>query len=260
MICGYKPLVYKIYTKDKLLHKTKQSSIILIKDSNGHKFILKKQSRFNSSLMKYEVNCLKHLQSLSFINTFIYHEYYIHYSYLVLDYIDGCTLADYLDTHPSYTKKEVIIKQLIDIFKQIHEKRVIHRDIKLENIMIANDKLTIIDFGYSIIVKDIDSFSTNVPCGSLPYMCPEMIEHTFYNSTCDTWSLGVLFYALLTTYFPYRMTQYKLHTYQMMRTGFKEVVQNIKMERIQNNKMKTLIKQMLVYDRDNRIAINKIIF
>lgn len=255
MLCFNRPSIYKQYTKQERLIKTNNSTIYIIVDKNKKKYILKKQLLSNYSIIKNEIKCLTHLHTLTNISKLIKHEYYLYKSYLVLEYIDGITLFNYLDTNPD--KKDIIdiIYQLIVVFKVIHQKKVIHRDIKLDNIMIENNQIKVIDFGYSLIVKDIDLFTTNEPCGSYPYMCPEMVEYRFYNTKCDTWSLGVLFYVLMTDVFPYSLTKHDVSMYQMFKTGLKKKTDNINFNKIKNNKIKHMIRRMLVYNTDERVKI-----
>ena len=69
----------------------------------------------------------------------------------------------------------------------------------------------------------------------------------------------VLFYVLLTKQFPYSITKSEMQMYQMFKTGFKDKIQTINLNNIVNEKTKQLIKQLLHYDRDDRIKINKIV-
>lgn len=259
MLCCKQGNIYKKYTKIQIISKTNNSKIYIVKDNNNKQFILKKISCMNKSLINNEIKCLKCLQNNIHVNNFINYEYNYFKFYLILEYIHGKTLAQYLDNNPTENDIITIINKLVIIFKEIQKCNIIHRDIKLENIMIANNSLKVIDFGYSIIVKNIDTFMTNEPCGTLPYMCPEMIQYQFYSSSCDSWSLGVLFYVLLTKQFPYSITKSEMQMYQMFKTGFKDKIQTINLNNIVNEKMKQLIKQLLHYDRDERIKINKII-
>lgn len=84
-------------------------------------------------------------------------------------------------------------------------KGIVHRDIKLENIMIDERTKTvkIIDFGFSVTVSA--STKLKIFCGTPTYMSPEIVSKVDYcGKKADIWALGILLYALLTGKFPFR--------------------------------------------------------
>ena len=85
----------------------------------------------------------------------------------------------------------------------MHEECVIHRDIKLENVMIDNCyKIKIIDFGFAIKVEN--SKKLNVFCGTPSYMAPELTRKSeYFGKPADIWSLGIILYLLLCGKFPF---------------------------------------------------------
>ena len=81
---------------------------------------------------------------------------------------------------------------------------MVHRDIKLENILLDEDKkIKIIDFGFSIQVtkdKKLDTF-----CGTPSYMAPEITrKQDYYGHLVDIWALGILLYCMLCGAFPFK--------------------------------------------------------
>ena len=108
-----------------------------------------------------------------------------------------------------------ICYQITNAMCHLHEKNIVHRDIKLENILIdENKKVKIIDFGFGCITsgKKLDFF-----CGTPSYMPPEIVQKRDYigksinynyntklGEYADIWSMGILFYTLLCGAFPFR--------------------------------------------------------
>lgn len=89
----------------------------------------------------------------------------------------------------------------------IHSKNIIHRDIKLENILLKRNSkggytCKIGDFGLARPIDDNETAVTN--CGTEIYMAPEILSGHSYGRQADVWSLGVLFYCLLFGDFPFK--------------------------------------------------------
>ena len=111
-----------------------------------------------------------------------------------------------------------IMYELLKGVGYIHSRRICHRDIKLENILLDNlGRIKLADFGISKLCKceedEDDGFPADMPmkeaCGTPVYMAPEVINarqnslNHFYTSKCDMWSIGVISYALLCGKLPF---------------------------------------------------------
>lgn len=124
---------------------------------------------------------------------------------LVEEFLHGGSLEKCVG---SLTENDIktIVYQLLDVVNYIHEVGVIHRDIKLDNVLFAkkNDlgTLKLADFGLSTFAIPGKVFTE--ACGTIGYTAPEMHDKFGYGSEVDLWSLGVLTYALLSEKMPFR--------------------------------------------------------
>ena len=121
--------------------------------------------------------------------------------YIQMEYIDGITLDQFLETNPPAAIRRSIIEQLLDALSFLHERQIIHRDIKPANILITRNGSTVklIDFG----VSDTDDYVTfKQPAGSMAYIAPEQLEEKPIDNRADIYAAGKII-ALL---FPH---QYK---------------------------------------------------
>lgn len=119
--------------------------------------------------------------------------------YIQMEYIDGITLDQFLETTPPTAIRHRIIEQLLDALSCLHERQIIHRDIKPSNILITRNGSTVklIDFG----VSDTDDYVTfKQPAGSMAYIAPEQLEGKPIDNRADIYAVGKII-ALL---FPHR--------------------------------------------------------
>lgn len=110
---------------------------------------------------------------------------------IVMEYVDGCTLKEWLKSHKNRQDRKRILRELIDAVGYIHAKSVVHRDLKPENIIITHngENVKLIDFG----LADTDSYSVlKQPAGTPQYMSPEQKQTAKADVRNDIYSLGVI--------------------------------------------------------------------
>jgi len=124
--------------------------------------------------------------------------------FIVMEFIEGETLKSYIYNIKSgsgipYIKASEWLIQIGQGLKAAHDKNIIHRDIKSENIMITNDgQLKIMDFGLAKLQGNSGLTKTGTSLGTLSYMSPEQAQGLPADHRSDIWSLGVVFYEMLT--------------------------------------------------------------
>jgi serine/threonine protein kinase len=120
---------------------------------------------------------------------------------IVMEYVDGMTLAEFLATSPSVNEKKRILRELLDAVAFIHSHQVVHNDLKPENILITRNghSVKLIDFGYA----DCDFSVDKATGGTKSYASPELLESGDIDGKSDIYSIGFIIKEL----FPHR---YKL--------------------------------------------------
>lgn len=130
--------------------------------------------------------------------------------YIVIKYIHGMDLMEYVEKHKSkltYEFVKNIGKKLFQVLDKIHGMGIVHSDIKLENIIYSpvTDDIHIIDWGYSIRLADIPKRTS--PAGTAQYVAPELMgsngKKPVIGTYNDIWSAGVVLYAVLLQRFPF---------------------------------------------------------
>jgi len=125
--------------------------------------------------------------------------------FIVMELIKGGELYEELISNGPFDEFKVyqLFSQLVDALRYLHSKNIVHRDLKLQNILLTPDwKLKLTDFGLSQLwCSNLELMHER--CGTPAYVAPEVIRGEDYDMRVDIWSLGVIFYLLLHVQYPY---------------------------------------------------------
>ncbi|XP_067121396.1 RAC serine/threonine-protein kinase-like [Centruroides vittatus] len=113
----------------------------------------------------------------------------------VSEYVDGKDLTTYIHHNKFLEEAEakILAAQVASAITFIHNKRIIHRDISSSNIMIDRTKgAQLIDFGQCTYERNPRDY-----CGTVFYICPEILEEKPYDAYCDWWAFGIVLYEML---------------------------------------------------------------
>ena len=113
---------------------------------------------------------------------------------IVMEYVDGMTLAEFLATSPSASERKRILNELLDAVAFIHSHQVVHNDLKPENILITRNghSVKLIDFGYA----DCDFSIDKATGGTKSYASPELLNGGEIDGKSDIYSIGLIIRAL----------------------------------------------------------------
>ena len=126
--------------------------------------------------------------------------------YIVMEYLDGITLKEYLDKKGALPWKEacIYIGQVLRALEHAHSKGVIHRDIKPQNIILQkNGEIKVTDFGIAKLPNDSSLTTTEKAIGTVYYISPEQASGKETSFSSDIYSVGVMLYEALTGRLPF---------------------------------------------------------
>lgn len=127
--------------------------------------------------------------------------------YIVMEYVRGRTLKQLIMQRGAlnFTEALDIMKQLVGAVIAAHQKNIIHRDIKPQNVLIKDDgTIKITDFGIAVASDSVQLTLNNAVMGSAHYLAPETAQGKEPTEQVDIYSLGIVFYELLTGTVPFK--------------------------------------------------------
>ena len=175
---------------------------------------------------------------------------------IIMELCDNTLFKELAKTKKGFNSEEIkeILLQLNNVFRKMQENNIVHRDIKLHNILVkylneekTKFKVLLSDYGVS---NQLSSMTKNYKthAGTQIIMAPEILSGKEYNNKCDLWSLGINIYQLYTKKPPYSGQYDNMILKQIDKLG-----QSV-LEIIKDKKLKDLLSKLLVKDPEKRIS------
>ena len=271
------------YTIEKLLGEGSFGKVHLTrKEGDSKKYATKELDREeidSSEAKKYLINEIRILQSLNHPNIvkFVDIKKTKKHYYIMMEFCNGGELSKnlekYMMKNGTAFPEELVqhfMRQIIDAFKYIHGKKIIHRDVKLDNILLHFDneedkknfnlmkaQVKIIDFGFSCIYNDIKKSILGSPINMDPLILKKLTDSTGatrelgYDMSADIWSIGTICYEMLIGKSAFDSNDIKELSDKIEKGAYK-VPTNISAELV------SFLNGMLQYEGKNRLNADKI--
>ncbi len=127
--------------------------------------------------------------------------------YIVMEYVEGITLKNYITQQGVVDQREALyfITQILRALKHAHDKGIVHRDIKPQNILLISDgTIKVTDFGIARISENATRTMTDGAIGSVHYISPEQAKGSLTDLRTDLYATGVILYEMLTGKLPFQ--------------------------------------------------------
>ena len=272
------------YTIESKIGKGAFSEVFLVKKNGSDKLYaskrILKEALLNKKIKQYfnnELHILKSMDHPNIIKLYETKETFNCY-FLIFDYCNGGTLSNCLQKYKIMNKKpfpedlvQYFMRQIVNGLRYLHNMKILHRDIKLDNILINfksnedftnlnyfNSQIKIIDLGFARYLEN-DTLAESI-LGSPMYMDPQILKKMMkidnnnsfgYDQKADIWSLGTICYEMLIGTPPYNA-----HTYndlmKKINYGDYKIPNNIKLSK----EVISFINGMLQYNPNSRLDIN----
>ncbi|XP_065384671.1 serine/threonine-protein kinase 33 isoform X3 [Macaca fascicularis] len=265
--------IEEIYTFGRILGKGSFGMVIEATDKETEtKWAIKKVNKEKAGssavkLLEREVNILKSVK----------HEHIIHLEqvfetpkkmYLVMELCEDGELKEILHRKGHFSENETrwIIQSLASAIAYLHNNDIVHRDLKLENIMVKssltddnneiNLNIKVTDFGLAVKKQSRSEAMLQATCGTPIYMAPEVINAHDYSQQCDIWSIGVIMYMLFCGEPPF-LASSEEKLFELIRKGelhFENPVWNSI-----SDCAKSVLKQLMKVDPAHRITAKELL-
>ncbi|KAI8366571.1 kinase-like domain-containing protein [Blakeslea trispora] len=176
------------------------------------------------------------------------------YYYLFMEYVNGGQLLDYIIAHGKLKEKQArrFARQILSALDYCHRNSIVHRDLKIENILISQSgNIKIIDFGLSNLFSPRSTLATF--CGSLYFAAPELLNAKNYTGPeVDIWSFGVVLYVLVCGKVPFD-DQNMPALHEKIKRGVVDYPSHLSTD------CKSVLSRMLVTNPAHRATVSEII-
>ena len=232
------------------------------------------EEKFKSNMKKilYETNLMKRLNHPNITKILeVFHDE--GYMLIIMEYINGGNLFSFVKKRRKLSEKtaKFLFRQIIQGIKYIHSQNIVHRDIKLENIIIDfNNNVKICDFGIGKILKHSDEL-INEKCGTPMYMAPEIIlsnnSKAYKGFPIDIWASGITLYIMLTGSLPYNISDKSKEEFSLKKmkkknhTDLQFQIINFNLKKIKkiSDEANNLLSGLLNKNPDKRLTCDEIL-
>ncbi|KAH6617918.1 kinase-like domain-containing protein [Chaetomium sp. MPI-SDFR-AT-0129] len=175
--------------------------------------------------------------------------------YMLFEYVNGGQMLDYIISHGKLKEKQArkFARQIASAVDYCHRNSIVHRDLKIENILISKTgDIKIIDFGLSNLFSPDEDRKLKTYCGSLYFAAPELLQARPYTGPeVDVWSFGVVLFVLVCGKVPFD-DQYMPALHQKIKKGVVDYPNWL------SGECKHLISRMLVTDPRQRATMHEV--
>lgn len=172
--------------------------------------------------------------------------------FIVQDFCDGGTLRDEIvatkEKNSSFSEQQIMqwFVQLTMALHHIHSKRVLHRDLKSQNVFLTKKGVVKIgDFGISRMMENSFDMAQTI-CGTPCYLSPELCQDVPYSSKADVWALGCLLFEMCVLRYAFEANNYLSLMYKIVKVDHGEIPSQY------SSSLAELIKQLLAKSPDDR--------